>query len=94
MCLILFAILWSIRKKIRIPGMLFGIYLIMNGVERFFIELIRVNTKYSIFGIHPTQAEIISLLLVLAGIGLILFVRKKHPPFLAPIKISEDRAGG
>lgn len=80
MCLILFGVLWAIRKKIRIPGMIFGIYLVMNGVERFFIELIRVNTKYSIFGIHPTQAEIISLLLVILGIGIIIYVKKKHPP--------------
>ena len=83
-CLLLFAILWRIRKKIRIPGLLFGIYLIMNGVERFFIELIRVNTKYDIFGIHPTQAELISSLLVICGVGLILYVRKKHPPLSPP----------
>ena len=30
--------------------MLFFIYLILNGIERFFIEKIRVNTKYDIFG--------------------------------------------
>jgi prolipoprotein diacylglyceryltransferase len=88
MCLILFFILWGIRKKIRIPGLIFGIYLIMNGVERFLIELIRVNTKYSFFGIHPTQAEIISLLLIIAGIVLIIFVRKKHPALpVTPVKV-------
>lgn len=80
MCLILFAVLWSIRKKIRIPGMIFGIYLIMTGAERFLIELIRVNTKYSFWGIHPTQAEIISLLLIIAGAGLVVYCRKKHTP--------------
>ncbi len=84
-CLILFAVLWGIRKKIRIPGVLFGIYLIFNGVERFFIELIRVNTKYDLFGIHPTQAEIISSLLVVAGIFLIVYVRKKNNPL--PVKL-------
>lgn len=85
MCLILFAILWSIRKRMRIPGQLFGIYMILNGLERFFIELIRVNTKYSFLGIHPTQAEIISLLLVIGGILLIVYVRKKHPPLPAGV---------
>ncbi|RYD89036.1 MAG: diacylglyceryl transferase, partial [Sphingobacteriales bacterium] len=45
MCLLLFAVLWSIRDRIRVPGVFFGIYLILNGIERFFIELIRVNTK-------------------------------------------------
>jgi len=62
------AILWGIRKKVVIPGMLFFIYLIMNGVERFTIEQIRINEKYNIFGASLTQAEIIALSLVLIGI--------------------------
>ena len=41
---------------------MFGIYMILAGVERFFIELIRVNTKYNIGGIEFTQAELISIL--------------------------------
>jgi phosphatidylglycerol:prolipoprotein diacylglycerol transferase len=69
-CLILFFVLWSIRKKITTPGRMFAIYLIMNGVERFLVEHIRVNTQYHFFGINPTQAEIISTLLVVAGIVL------------------------
>jgi phosphatidylglycerol---prolipoprotein diacylglyceryl transferase len=66
-CLVLFGIIWAFRKKFKVPGTLFGFYLILNGIERFFIEKIRVNTRYSIFGFHPTQAEIISTLLVLTG---------------------------
>ncbi|TWV99982.1 prolipoprotein diacylglyceryl transferase [Chitinophaga pinensis] len=77
-CLILFAVLYALRKKVTIPGVIFGIYLIMNGVERFFIEKIRVNTKYDIFGFHPTQAEIISSLMVIGGAGLIWYCRKIH----------------
>jgi len=67
MCLLIFSFLWAIRKRIRIPGVLFCIYLAMNGVERFCIEQIRVNTKYSILG-GITQAEIISFCLVLIGL--------------------------
>jgi prolipoprotein diacylglyceryltransferase len=37
-------------------------------MERFFIEHIRVNTKYEFLPFQPTQAEIISLLLVLGGV--------------------------
>ena len=56
---------------------MFCLYLILNGVERFLVETIRVNTTYSIFGLHPTQAELISSLLVLTGIlGVIYFTRK------------------
>ncbi|MEO5909405.1 MAG: prolipoprotein diacylglyceryl transferase family protein [Pelobium sp.] len=67
-CLLLFAFLWSIRKKIKTPGILFSIYLIVNGLERFFIELIRVNSKYHIGSFSFTQAELISSILVLCGI--------------------------
>lgn len=81
-CFILFFVLWGLRKKIKIPGMIFSLYLIFNGVERFLVETIRVNSKYSIFGIHPTQAELISFLLVLAGItGLIITTSKRRADF-------------
>lgn len=75
-CLLLFLVLWSIRKKITIPGVIFGIYLVLNGIERFFIEKIRVNTKYDIFGFHPTQAEIIASLMVIGGTLFIWYCRK------------------
>ncbi|WP_299289171.1 prolipoprotein diacylglyceryl transferase family protein [uncultured Mucilaginibacter sp.] len=70
-CILLFLFLWSIRKYIKTPGLMFGIYLILNGVERFLIELIRVNTKYHVAGISFTQAEFISAVLVLTGIGFV-----------------------
>lgn len=75
----LFFVLWSIRKKIKIPGMLFSIYLLMNGLERFFIEKIRINTFYHIFGYSITQAEIISFLLIISGITGIILLSKKNP---------------
>jgi len=80
-CFILFFILWGIRKNIQVPGVLFCIYLIMNGIERFFIEKIRVDTQYSIFGFHPTQAELISSALIISGIiGIIYFTKKEKSP--------------
>lgn len=72
--LLIFAILWSIRKKIKTPGLLFSIYLIFNGMERFLIEKIRVNTLYHIGNFGITQAEIISSVLFLTGVfGVIYF---------------------
>jgi len=68
MAVVLFAILWSIRKRISIPGLLFSIYLIMNGAERFLIEQIRVNSLYTIGSFQVTQAQIISSLLIITGI--------------------------
>ena len=77
MCLILFSILWMIRKKINVGGLIFGIYLIMNGVERFFIEKIRVNTEYNILG-GITQAEIISFCLIITGILMSIYCIQRH----------------
>ncbi|WP_246008246.1 prolipoprotein diacylglyceryl transferase [Chitinophaga lutea] len=78
-CGIFFFVLMGLRRKVTTPGVIFGIYLILNGVERFFVEKIRVNTKYDIFGFHPTQAEIIASLLVIGGAALIWYARKTQP---------------
>ena len=76
MATLIFSFLWAMRKRIRVAGVLFFVYLSLNGVERFFIEKIRVNTKYDILG-GITQAEIISASLVLIGLlGIFLLYRK------------------
>jgi phosphatidylglycerol---prolipoprotein diacylglyceryl transferase len=77
-CIGLFFVLWSVRKKFLKPGTFFSLFLLLNGIERFFIELIRVNAKYHINGFEFTQAQLISVSLVIAGIaGLIYFRNRK-----------------
>jgi len=78
-CLLLFVVLWSVRKRIKVAGQLSGLYLVFNGIERFFIEHIRVNTKYDFLPFQPTQAELISLLMIIAGILLITKSKKWFP---------------
>lgn len=83
-CFILFLILWRIRHMIKLPGMIFGIYLMMNGLERFFVELIRVNSRYHVAGISFTQAELISSLLFICGLLLVVFSiknKEKHSSY-------------
>jgi prolipoprotein diacylglyceryl transferase len=81
-CFILFLVLWSLRKKLKIPGLMTALYLMFNGLERFFIEKIRVNTRMNFFGLHPTQAEVISTFLFIAGLVLwiVLTRRNKSKP--------------
>lgn len=67
-CFILFLVLWTVRKRFKVPGTLFALYVILNGFERFLIEKIRVNNTMELFGFHPTQAEVISTLLILTGV--------------------------
>ena len=72
---LIFVFLWSIRKRIKIAGVLFCIYLILNGIERFLIEKIRVN--HDMIG-EQTQAEVISFSLILIGIVGIYFLNKRE----------------
>ena len=76
-CGLLFLFLWAIRKRIKTPLVMFGIYLVLNGLERFFVEMIRVNKTYYILGMRSTQAEVIAVLLMLAGVLAIIFAKYK-----------------
>lgn len=77
MALIIFAFLWSMRKRwTAIPGLMTAWYLLLTGTERLLIEQIRINNEYNIFGYGITQAEIISSVLILAGIIGILNVKR------------------
>lgn len=78
MGVILFLFLWGIRKRIKTPGVMFGLYLIVNGMERFAVEKIRVNDTYSIFGYNPSQAQVIACLLMIAGLVLCLFQMRRY----------------
>ena len=86
----LFAVLWAIRRHLKRPLVMFGVYMMLNGFERFWIEKIRVNATYDIFGKAVTQAEIISVLMFIGGAVLIAMRFKSPPPVAAPA----EPAGG
>lgn len=64
LALIIFGILWKLRRSIRHTGDLFFTYMIFAGTERFFIEFLRTNPKYIFIF---SGAQIFSILLI--GIG-------------------------
>lgn len=76
MCLLIFAALWYLRKKIMAPGALFSLFLLGNGIERLLIEQIRVNEAYE--GISLNQAEIISIALIVIGAAGFFILLNKH----------------
>ena len=82
-----FGILWIMRLRVKAPVIMFGLFMIFNGFERFFIEKIRVNNKHSILGLHVTQAEMISALLILSGIAVIVYFTRIHKK---AIKIADE----
>ncbi len=75
--LTIFLAIWCIRRRIKVPGMMFAIYLLIIGLERFLIEEIRVNFKYKILGFYLSEAQIVSLIFIITGvIGLYILLRK------------------
>ena len=75
---LLFGILWAIRKKLTTPGLLFCVYLIFNGLERYWIEAWRVNDRYDWLPFRWTQAELIAVILIAIGVVLGFFLWNKN----------------
>ncbi|MBX2980100.1 MAG: prolipoprotein diacylglyceryl transferase [Flavobacteriales bacterium] len=74
-CVGFFFLLWALRKRLQPAGMIFFAFLFLNGLERFWVEKIRVNVK--VLG-DITQAEIISSVLMLAGIAGMVWLRSRN----------------
>ena len=64
MCLVAY-VLWQLRDRVR-PGVVFALYLVLSGLERFLVEFIRRNREV-FAGLTAPQLE--SLGLVLVGCG-------------------------
>jgi phosphatidylglycerol:prolipoprotein diacylglycerol transferase len=77
--LLIFVILWRVRKHPYGPGWLFAFFLVLTGIERFWIEKIRHNPKYP--GIGLSQAELVSILFVIVGAAAMayLMAKKRRP---------------
>lgn len=74
--LIFFAILWAIRKKDFPIGWMTAVTLMVLGVQRFLVEFLRSTTPSFIPGL--SQAQIISIVLVLVGLVLLYKVGQKQ----------------
>ncbi len=67
-------LLWQLRDRFR-AGVLFALYLVYAGAERFLIEFLRRNSDTAL-GLTTAQLE--SLAMVLAGAVWIGVVRRRH----------------
>ena len=65
----LFIILWSLRKRARIPGLLFSLYLIGYGIVRFFLEFFRQPDAQLGFILGPfSMGQVLCFTMILSGI--------------------------
>ncbi len=74
-------ILWRIGRRavggLRPSGEVFGFYLILTGVARFLVEIIRINPR-SFFGL--TNAQTASVASIIFGIILLILLARRVPP--------------
>jgi len=86
--LVIFYILWRLRKKDWSDGKLFMCYLVFAGIERFLVEIIRLNPKL-LFDL--TEAQIISVAMILIGVVGFIYLTKRNKPKFIPEPIKQDK---
>jgi phosphatidylglycerol---prolipoprotein diacylglyceryl transferase len=77
-----FMLLWSLRKAERPIGWIFGLYLVLAGVERFLIEILRA--KDDRFLGPFTLAQLTSVVLIAIGIWIAMNLRPGTDPAPGP----------
>ena len=77
MAFVITGILWAVRKHPFQGGWLMSLYLVFNGMERFIIEQIRVNNVAVVLGVEVTQAEVIAVLISLAGVAGLAYTTRR-----------------
>jgi phosphatidylglycerol:prolipoprotein diacylglycerol transferase len=80
MCLVAY-LLWRLRDRVR-PGVVFALYLVLSGTERFLVEFIRRN-KEVLVGLTGAQVESV-VLLAIGLVWLTLMVRGRGLSGLRP----------
>lgn len=82
MCTAIFFVLWALRKKLtQVPYMLFFVFTILIGIQRYTIEQFRDlsgRQPYHILGGDFKQSELISIALIIIGIAGVTYLWRKH----------------
>jgi phosphatidylglycerol:prolipoprotein diacylglycerol transferase len=76
--LVLFALLWSLRRRMRTPGATLALYLFGYGTVRFLIEFFRqpdLHLGFVLFGF--SMGQVLCLLMISGGAGFYLYQRWK-----------------
>jgi len=73
--------LWRFRASLPY-GFFISLYLILSGIERYLIEIIRINPLYTIGNFKLSQAQIISLIFIVGGTILMVYIFIRKNKFL------------
>jgi phosphatidylglycerol:prolipoprotein diacylglycerol transferase len=75
--LFLFWVLWRLRHRPHAAGWLFGVYLMLYSIERFFVEFVRAKDDRVLFDNTFTIAQATSIAILLAGAAMAWYYREK-----------------
>ncbi len=76
--LIVFAVLWSMRRRSGADGRLFYLYLMLAGACRFAVEFVRINPRVML-GLSEAQWIAIAMMVIGAGAWFASGARAAHP---------------
>jgi phosphatidylglycerol:prolipoprotein diacylglycerol transferase len=75
MAMVMFAVIWRLRRHRHAEGWLFGVYCVLAGVERFIVEFFRAKDDALPIGLTIAQTIAIGTLVL----GVAILYRKRHP---------------
>lgn len=72
--LLIFAVIWQLRKRDWRDGKLFLVYLILYSIERFFLAF---TSSYKVLAFGLTQSQIVAILAFVAGLAVLAWMSRK-----------------
>ncbi len=85
--LLAFTLLWKLRTHRHALGWRFGVYLLLAGIERFFVEMVRAKDD-RFFG-PLSLAQVTSVAVVLAGVLVMVWLSAPEPgPVPVPARLA------
>src|SRR5262249_47220653 len=76
---VMFAILWRMRDHKHAEGWLFGVWAILAGVERFFIEFFRAKDDRLAWAMGLSTAQLVALAMIVVGVVVMRMRRDLGP---------------
>lgn len=84
--LVLFLVLWFVRKRITAAGQLFWIFVALFGITRVFLDFTRAyeeGTKLTFGGLVLTESQVMSLVMALFALLMIVRLSRRVPAGVA-----------
>lgn len=77
--LLLFTILWLVKPRVKIYGIISGLFVSLYGLFRFLVEFFREpDSQLGYYFGSITMGQILCFIMIAAGIGIIVYSKKKN----------------